>query len=58
VLASRLGYEAVEALIKGTSGVMVGMLNNQISYTTFEDAITKEKKVNRELMRMAEILAL
>ena len=58
VLASRLGYEAVEALIKGTSGVMVGMLNNQISFTTFEDAITKEKKINRDLMRMAEILAL
>jgi 6-phosphofructokinase 1 len=58
VLASRLGYEAVEALLKGKHGVMVGIYNNQLSYTSFEDAITKTKEVNRDMMRMAEILAL
>lgn len=58
VLASRLGYEAVEALLRGVSGVMVGILNNQITYTPFEEAITKTKDVNRDLMRIAEILAL
>jgi 6-phosphofructokinase 1 len=58
VLASRLGYEAVEALVKGKHGVMVGIYNNQLSYTSFEDAITKTKEVNRDMMRMAEILAL
>jgi 6-phosphofructokinase 1 len=58
VLASRLGYEAVEALLKGKHGLMVGVLNNQIEFTTFEDAIVKEKNVNKDLMRMAEILAM
>jgi 6-phosphofructokinase 1 len=58
VLASRLGYEAVEALVKGEHGCMVGIKNNQLSYTSFEDAITKTKEVNRDMMRMAEILAL
>jgi 6-phosphofructokinase 1 len=58
VLASRLGYEAVEALLKGKHGLMVGVLNNQIEFTTFEDAIEKEKNVNKDLMRMAEILAM
>jgi 6-phosphofructokinase 1 len=58
VLASRLGYEAVEALVKGKHGCMVGIYNNQLSYTKFEDAITKTKEVNRDMMRMAEILAL
>jgi 6-phosphofructokinase 1 len=58
VLASRLGYEAVEALLKGKHGLMVGVLNNQIEFTIFEDAITKEKNVNKDLMRMAEILAM
>jgi 6-phosphofructokinase 1 len=58
VLASRLGYEAVEALLKGKHGLMVGVLNNQIEFTTFEDAITKAKNVNKDLMRMAEILAM
>lgn len=58
VLASRLGFEAVEALLQGKHGLMVGILNNQIEFTTFEDAITKEKFINRDLMRMAEILAM
>lgn len=58
VLASRLGYEAVNALLAGKSNVMVGVLNNNISYTPFDDAIAKDKPINRELMKMAEILAL
>ncbi|NJN34120.1 MAG: 6-phosphofructokinase, partial [Saprospiraceae bacterium] len=58
VLASRLGYEAIEALLRNEHGCMVGMKSNQISFTPFEEAITKEKHVNKELMRMAEILAL
>jgi 6-phosphofructokinase 1 len=58
VLASRLGYEAVEGLLKGKQGVMVGILNNQLSFTPFEEAITKSKPINKDLMKMAEILAL
>ena len=58
VLASRLGYEAVNALMAGKSNVMVGVLNNDLSFTSFDDAITKEKKVNDSLMKMAQILAL
>ena len=58
VLASRLGYESVEALLRGESNVMVGILNNQVTFTSFEDAITKDKKVSQEMMKMAQILAL
>ncbi len=58
VLASRLGYEAVNALIEGRSNVMVGILNNELSFTPFEDAISKIKPVNESLMKMAQILAL
>ena len=58
VLASRLGYEAVEALLKGQSNIMVGIKNNEVSFTSFDDAIHKEKKVSAEMMKMAQILAL
>ena len=60
VLASRLGNGAVEALVneKGPRNVSVGLINNKLSYTPFEDAITKEKEVNDDLMKIAEILAL
>jgi 6-phosphofructokinase 1 len=45
-------------LIDGKSNVMIGILNNDLSFTSFDDAITKEKHVNDSLMKMAQILAL
>jgi len=58
VLSARLGYAAVESLLEGKSGVALGVINDEISYTPFEDAITKSKELNKDLIQMAEILAL
>ncbi len=58
VLASRLGFGAVEAILAGKSKCMVGIINNKIKYTPFQDAITKNKHPNKDLVRMAEILAI
>jgi 6-phosphofructokinase 1 len=58
VLASRLGFGAVEAIIAGKSNCMVGIINNKIKHTPFVDAITKNKHPNKDLVRMAEILAI
>lgn len=57
VLASRLGFAAVGALINGKKNVMVGITNNKVSYTPFEEAITMHKPFNEDLIQMAEILA-
>lgn len=57
VLASILGFSAVEALLTGHKGVMVGIRNNAVEYTPFKDAIAKSKPMNKELLRMAHILA-
>ena len=58
VLSSRLGFHAVEGLLKGKENVAVGIVNDKIQYTPFEDAINKNKSLNRDLLRMAEILGL
>ena len=58
VLASRFGFHAVEGLMKGEKNVMVGIINDRIRYTPFEEAIGKDKKIKNELVRMAEILAM
>lgn len=58
VLASRLGYAAVEGLLRGEANVMAGLLNNQIAFTSFDDAINKAKNIQDDLVRMAEILAI
>jgi len=58
VLASRLGHSAVEGLLQGKSDVMVGIEHDNITYTPFDDAINKQKDINNDLVRMAEILAM
>ncbi len=58
VLASRLGFAAVEGLVAGKSNVMTGLKDNEITFTPLEEAITKSKEPSKDLVRMAEILAL
>jgi 6-phosphofructokinase 1 len=58
LLASRLGYEAVEALLRGKNGAMAGIVNGNIMLTPFEQAIKDEGKLNMSLLKMAEILSL
>ncbi|MEO1714896.1 MAG: 6-phosphofructokinase, partial [Bacteroidota bacterium] len=58
VLASRLGYAAVEGLLNGQSNVMTGLHNNEIAYVPFDDAINKAKAVQEDLVKMAGILAI
>ena len=57
VLSSILGFASVEGLLAGKSGVMVGIRNNGIHYTPFNEAISKSKPLNKDLLRMAHILA-
>lgn len=56
VLSSRLGFHAVEGLMSGKENVAVGIINDKIKFTSFEDAINKSKTLNKDLVRMAEIL--
>jgi len=58
VLASRLGVSAVEALLEGRSNEMVGIIDNKLVLTSFQDVVSKEKSFPYELMRIAEILSL
>ena len=57
ILASRLGYGAVRALLDGRRSEMVGIVNGSIAYTPFADAIAKSKNLNGDLLELAEILA-
>ena len=58
VLASRLGYAAVEGLLAGRSNVAAGIISDQLIFTKFEDAIHSIKPLNQDLLKMAKILAL
>lgn len=55
VLASRLGNGAVEALLEGRKNEMVGLLNNQIAYTSYNDSIYKKKELNPGLLKLIDV---
>lgn len=57
VLASRLGYHAVLALLDGMKSKTVGIQGGKVVYTDFEEAIGLRKEINPELIKMAEILS-
>jgi len=56
LLASRFGKRAVELLVSGTSGVMVGLSCNAMLATPLEDVIKGEKRPQDEVLRLAEVL--
>jgi 6-phosphofructokinase 1 len=57
VLASRLGVAAVGSLLRGEHGGMVGMINGQVAFTPFRDAIQGKRELDPELFRVLNILA-
>lgn len=57
ILASRLGAAAVQILIEGRSGVMVGIQNNQIVYENLKDCLLQTKKVGQKLLELTNTLA-
>lgn len=58
VLASRLGVAAVEALIGGRKGEMVGVVNQNIHFTPFSNAVKHISEINPNLLRIVDILSL
>lgn len=58
VLASRMGLKAVEALMEGVSGHMVGIQNGDMILTPLDKAIKGKSKINRELIRVSDIMTL
>lgn len=57
VLASRLGYHAVEALAAEHHGCLIGEVNGMIVRTPFSETYTRKKAVDRQLYRIIKILA-
>ena len=58
VLASRMGVKAVESLIIGKSNYMVGLKNDIIDLTPFDQAVKGKSKINMELIRVSDIMTI
>jgi 6-phosphofructokinase 1 len=57
LIASRMGYHAVESLQSGRYNVMVGIVNNKMHYTPLESAVKAKQKISEDWMRIVKILA-
>lgn len=58
VLASRLGVKAVESLLEGKSNYMAGLLKDEIVLTPLEQAVKGKSQVDKELIRVSDIVSI
>lgn len=58
VFASRLGVKAVESLLEGKSNFMAGLGNDKIILTPLEQAIKEHTEIDRELLRVSDIMSI
>ncbi|MES2761189.1 MAG: 6-phosphofructokinase [Bacteroidota bacterium] len=57
VNASLMGYYAVKALQSGRSNEMIGIVNKQVCYTPFVDAVKHIDELNPEMLQILDILS-
>ena len=57
LLASRLGAGAIDEMAKGTSGMLVGLIKNQVTTTPHEEIAGKHRPVDPALFELARVLA-
>ncbi|HEX6179983.1 MAG TPA: 6-phosphofructokinase [Chitinophagaceae bacterium] len=57
LIASRMGYSAVECLLEGRFNVMVGIKNNSMNYIPLEKAVKSKQRISEDWLRIVKILA-
>ena len=58
ILASRMGYAAIEALLEGQRNVMIGIKNDEIVYVPISRAVKMNKPINQELIAVLNVLSM
>ncbi|MEO6538117.1 MAG: 6-phosphofructokinase [Ferruginibacter sp.] len=57
VIASRMGYHAIECLVEGRHNVFVGIVNNRMNYIPLNEAVKKKQRISEEWMKIVKILS-
>jgi len=57
LIASRMGYSAVESLLEGRHNVMIGIVNNKMHFTPLEKAVKAKQKISEDWLKIVKILA-
>lgn len=57
LIASRMGYSAVECLLEGRYNVFVGIVNNDMNYLPLAQAVKRDQTVSEEWLKIVKILS-
>ncbi|MFY7838840.1 MAG: 6-phosphofructokinase, partial [Lacibacter sp.] len=57
LIASRLGYAAVDCLLEGKHNIMIGIMNNKLHFTALDKAVKAKQRISEEWMKIVKILA-
>ncbi len=57
LIASRMGYHAIECFLEERFNVMVGIVNNAMAYTPLQISIREKQKISDEWLKIVKILA-
>ncbi len=57
LIASRMGYHAVECLLEGRHNVFVGIVNNRMNYIPLNEAVKKKQRISDQWMDIVRILS-
>lgn len=57
VIASRMGYSAVECLLEGRHNIFVGILHNHMNYIPLSQAVKKKQKMDEDWIKIVKILS-
>ena len=57
LIASRMGYAAVECLLEGRYNLFVGIVNNKMHYIPLDQAVKKKQTISEEWMKIVRILS-
>ena len=58
ILASRMGAQAIMALMEGQRNVMIGIKNGELVYVPFSKATTHKKSISTEELDMVKMLSI
>ena len=58
ILGSRCGMAAVEGLMAGKTNCMAGIIHDQVAYTDFQECINTDKPLNKDYLRLINILSI
>ncbi|MDQ6757883.1 MAG: 6-phosphofructokinase [Bacteroidota bacterium] len=57
LIASRMGYAAIECLVESKYNLFVGIVNNRMHYIPLNEAVKKKQRISEEWMKIVKILS-